>query len=287
MAITSSFDAFEACRKGWELFRNRQLLDLVVLATVVASMFDIVSVISSQTMDAHPAATGLLVLGAMAVFMLSQLYFWPKILHTAMNLAGVAVKKPAPGMLDWLLFCVRMVVVNFFCWYDKKLLAPAFGLLVAAFVMVPISFLKNSNNLYDTAALLAGIGMMAWLIAVFIHCLRTVFASFIFVRGDGTAAYSIRTSFERTQGHMWKILLALLTIVVLVLPLPLVISIISAGIEALAAALGLVVWIGPIAGIVITYPLAVIYGALLPVVMAQLFGYYDKKLGFSRNKQKN
>ncbi len=282
VAVSASFDALSAVRKGWQLFRNRELLSLVVLAVFVSSMFDIISVISSRTMETHPAATGLIVLGAMAIFIISQMYFWPKILHAAMNLAGVVVKKPAPGVLDWLIFTARMVVVNFFCLYDKRLLIPAFAFIAAGFVLAPIAVLKDSNSMFDAAALIAGIGLMAWLVAIFIHCIRTCFASFIFVRGDGNAAYSIRTSFDRTRGRMVEIFLALIVIGIFVIPLPLAIGFISTGIEEAAASFGWVEWAGPIAGIVVTYPLAVIYGALLPVVMSQLFGFFDKKLGFAK-----
>lgn len=105
---------------------------LLTVASLFLGVADVSSVPGSGlSLPLLLAAAGGLALAVLASLALG-LHLYPRVLRKAMALAAVPIAPKPPGFVEWLVFSIRLGLVNLSCLYDPKLLIPAALFLVPA-----------------------------------------------------------------------------------------------------------------------------------------------------------
>ena len=140
-------------------------------------------------------AGAMLLIGAVMILfgLFNFFYVLPRLMRAAIKANGMDVPQKVPGVIEWLMLHIRLFVVDITCWYDKKLLLPALVLLVLAVASIIVS--------PEIGIVVLLIAIFAWIIGVIIHGIRTTFAQYLLLRGDGNEGQMPRKSFDTIKGQ--------------------------------------------------------------------------------------
>ncbi|MCL6088968.1 MAG: hypothetical protein M1530_02255 [Candidatus Marsarchaeota archaeon] len=294
------YDVIEGLKTAWARWRDSELLKWVVLefagfivlavlaiGLLVAmvgpqALLDMMSAAGSRASGSQTASTQaavralagvmvpfiaillvLLLLYALACFF----YFQPRIMRAALAAYGVKVPAKLPGMVDWLMLHIRLFFVNLACWYDKKLLVPAAAFIGLAIVFLLVSFVAGAAAI--GAFIFAALGFMCWLVASIVHSIRTGFAPWMFLRGDGPEGKMPLASNGLVRGQTFEVFLSYFVFGILF-------GLAAMGVAIVRVILSLIPCIGPIFDMVINLAFNIFTQAYTNAVQADIFLFFDK-----------
>jgi len=194
---------------SYKKFADKYLIGMSALYMVVSLLFlgAIAAFVGIPLLEAGFAYNFNLGLDAMAgiavgaiLLGLATMFLSMRVMRKGMQLAGVSVAK-MPKLIDWVMLSIRMYVVNISCWYDKRLLAPT----VAAVLLGIAAVLAGAAGL---GFALIGVGIFAWLLAVYAHKLRTCFSYYMMLAGMGKENVLPSKSHSAIQGNTFEVFLA-------------------------------------------------------------------------------
>lgn len=238
------FDAADGLGRAWALFRDSELLRWSAIFVLGTQGFAIPMTVAYVLGDTLGVLTiiGLLIVSIL-VGLLVGLYAMPRVIRAAMKAAGVPVAPSPPGLVEWAVFSFRMWFLNTFSWYDKILLLPAIPVLLVAIVLLggslPLIASIAAKGKPDVDALMPELlpllGALAvgffvivlWEMASGIHRIRTMFAPFMFLRGDGPEREMPRKSFGLVKGQTLEVFIPLLVFGVAMMVAALPVGIVS------------------------------------------------------------
>ncbi len=160
-------------------------------------------------------------------FALLLFYVVPRFVRKTMELIGIKVGK-FPSLVDWFVMNIRMVFVNLFCWYDKKLLTPTIICLVLAVLVLVLAI--TSIIEYELGAIISFVIIMlmvvAWSIASTIHSIRTGFAQYLFLGKEMNESEALKMSHNIIKGQTFQAFLPQIMIS-LIVAIPILIIVIA------------------------------------------------------------
>jgi hypothetical protein len=141
---------------------------------------------------------------------LITLYVAIRLMFSSMNVIKHKKIGKNPLFIDWLVLNIRLAIVNTMCIYNMRMLIPASALLALSIIAFITSLLTKSleSAIFGLMCLLVAI--ISWLIAFIIHYLRTRFAAYMLVRGDGKESVLPKMSYEKVVGKTWQVFCAML-----------------------------------------------------------------------------
>jgi len=294
-----SFDYFGAMRESWEKFREIDVLKWsaavfgVVVLTVImqlvgyviifASMKDGLSAFANSDNDLSLMIPRLAVdMFSAAVAGLLLFFIMPRLMGASMRAVGLKTAEQ-PSYINWIVLNARRFFLDLLCWYDRRLITPAAVLLVVASLSFGISIVVGMGSAaYLPLSILGMLSFMlfvfAWMIAVYVHSIRTEFGFYMYLRGDGKEGDMPKKSYDLVVGQTFEVFLARLGLGVLLM----------IGICAIAIPVVIVVVllaVVPVVGILIDVILAIIlYAALIiglnaydAVLNSVMFRFFEQR----------
>lgn len=139
------------------------------------------------------------------------LYVAIRLMFASMNVVKRKGLAQTPPFLDWLILNFRLIIVNILCLYDMNMLFPAISIFVFSVSMLFLGVMF-AYPFFSLAALTFGLplAIVAWLVAFTIHYLRTRFAAYMLVRGDGKESRLPKRSYDMVLGRTWQVFCAML-----------------------------------------------------------------------------
>lgn len=217
--MASDFGVMDNIKWGLARVQDQQLLQWAgILIVAGAVLGDGVTVLNRSLGLAFAPLFALRIL-ALLVTILVGAYAVPRLTMRAMAICQIPTMAQPPDIPRWIVFYVRNLFVNAFCWYDKKLLIPAVILLIVGLVAgvaslgkladvlgrVAVQNMSDSDKLSLVFSLLGTLLLLmlafgAWAIAMVIFSYRTIFAFIIMLRGEGTDETAIRRAYDLVVG---------------------------------------------------------------------------------------
>jgi len=205
------FNIIEAMFQSLGQVKDLILIGWILLWIVVACLISFVSMAISPVLWALMLPVG----WAVGFFFLLKI-------HQRVMVVQKMPQRPDVSFVSWVWLCIRRLLVDIFCWYDKKLLIPVvLGIIIGfgALVMVGASALSNASAKPGSMAfggpasagmtLGAGVGLMAAIFVLFIwffvsfgvHSTRTKFAAWNYLSGRTDSGKAIIGSNALIKGQ--------------------------------------------------------------------------------------
>ncbi|MDE1797897.1 MAG: hypothetical protein KGH63_00640 [Candidatus Micrarchaeota archaeon] len=210
------YDVIGGIKLALERFRDRQVLKwtgLMLAVGIVGALLLVVAVVAGISMMAGSPAVGLLValgggLLALVALVYASIYAEIRLERACMAASGVKTAKEPVSVPDMFVLSIHLLVVNALCWYDRKLATPAAVLLVLTILTALAGF--AFKPLFVLAIVFGFLFVIAWAIAAAVQGLRTTFARYMFLRGDGPRGKMPRASNTLVQGQTLELFLPFL-----------------------------------------------------------------------------
>ncbi len=183
------YDVIEGLKTALEKFRDPELVKWCLIETLLIGIPGVALSLLTKGSRANSLPSGvwallLIAYGFLIGFMLLDFFVLrPRIIRAAMRISGVKMPPKLPGALDWFVLHIRIGLVNMFCWYDKKLLIPA--VVLGVFALLAVAAGTFNAVAYGAAVAFFILAGLAWAGAMLVHNMRTMFAPYMFLRGDG------------------------------------------------------------------------------------------------------
>ncbi len=294
------YDVFEGLKTAWVRWRDSELLKWVVLefaGFIVLAMLaglllvamvgpqallDIMSAAGSRASGSQAASTqaasralagvimpfiAILLVVFLAYALACFFYFQPRIMRAALAAYGAKVPAKLPGMVDWLMLHIRLFFINLACWYDKKLLIPAAASVALTIVFLIVSFVANAALIGVFAFVM--LALVCWMVASTVHGIRTGFAPWMFLRGDGPENEMPTASYGLVIGQTLEVFLSYFVFGILF-------GLAAMGVAIVRIIVSLIPCIGPIIDMVINLAFQLFSQAYTNAIQADIFLFFDK-----------
>jgi len=163
----------------------------------------------------------------LVAYALLLFYVVPVFVRKTMEKVGIKVGK-FPSLVDWFVMNIRMILVNVFCWYDKKLLTPAIICLVLAVLVLVLAI--TSIIEFELGAMISFVIIMlmiaVWAVAITIHSIRTGFGQYLFLGKEINESEALKMSHNIIKGQTFQAFLPQIMIS-LVVAIPILIVVIA------------------------------------------------------------
>jgi len=228
--MPSQYPFIDGLRWSWSNFRAPDLLKwsaLLTLANIAFSVLERASgyslvkyFLAGFTPGAIPFGFDYFFISWLIMFsaLLVSLFISARAMMSAMAVTKVKTAKSV-SFLGWAWMQAWKTVINFSCWYDRKLLAPAAALAFLALIAGYMPFGYSGIIAFAIFCL----AVFAWLMAALIHSARTSFAVYMFLEGERDSIKVVENSDRMVRGRTVEVFLAqMLAMAALLIPLFLV-----------------------------------------------------------------
>ncbi|VVB56992.1 Uncharacterised protein [uncultured archaeon] len=290
--MANYYDVFEGMKKAWENWRDSELLKwvaiefaagiglLVVLGILLVAMIGVDNLMSMaggslrSNTPAMQALIGILlpffgiaVLAFLVYGLVCFFFLTPRIMRAALAVNGAKVPAKLPSMVDWFMLHLRLFFINISCWYDKRLLMPAAVVLALAVMCAVIGFAAPAA--FVGAAIFGALALFCWMVGIIIHGIRTKFAAWMFLRGDGAEGKMPYTSYKLVHGQTLEVFLAYFIFGI-------VFGLLAAVVGIVRILIRLVPCIGPVIDLVINLAFSFFTQGFNMAITADIFLFFDK-----------
>jgi len=274
----------DGLKYSWRTFRDGNLIRWSLIynvAMIFASLLDLAlffvvfSLLFGWTFEQYIKTDANLPL----ISLIAGLWLVPRFFMAAMRAAQIKTVGKAPGIIDWAHLAIRKMLVNIFCWYDKKLLIPAVLFIGLSVVLIGLTIAGiEPLTSYGMAIVFLLLTALAWGVGIVVHTIRTIFADYMYLRGEGDLVKMPRRSYDAVVGKTFEVFLAFL-VFGLLMALFFVVIIIA------MVALALIPVVGTIVDLILGAALLIAFSAFTQVFMVDMFKFFvdrGKKLAATK-----
>ncbi|MFH1307078.1 MAG: hypothetical protein ABIH83_05510, partial [Candidatus Micrarchaeota archaeon] len=204
--MPNNYNLLIGLKTAWKDFRKPELIKWSALMVVLLLVFEFILISNVILSRGEPLWFILSLFLCLVLMLFLGFYAAPRMQAASMKAGGVKVAKKIPNPFEWLIFNLKLLFVNVFSWYDKRLFVPVLVLIIIALLVALIGIVEKT--FFIIAFALGIFTIFVWIFICIIHSWRTQFASYMYLRGDGHGMNMPKKSFKLVKGQTLEVFLA-------------------------------------------------------------------------------